>query len=400
MNRMIAQSCPPSHARRVKSFLRRVAMLGALGSMATGCTFNKLCLEGKFEGLKKGLDEVRATNAAMRMLIVHGIGDHSPGYSSNFVSQLTAELNLKRTEATQTNLTENAATNGILQVLRFNDSGGQARLHVYELTWAPTTRPLKSNAFSFDGRLDGRRSSINRKLKRLIINDGFGDAVLYLEKDFKTRMQHPITNAVRIILNDHFDTNDMVVIVTHSLGSKMTFDSINEMAGHDPEPEAGPRGKVQDLAVQTRFLIMLANQIPLLHLADPAQTNVTTTAVTNATQAPAVQKFIERRAKASKQRRRPPSPTPEVEPELRIIAVTDPNDVLSYPLRETDVRSDSIDHLAFGNVLIPNTGSFLRLFANPVRAHEGYFDNAKLRRLLIDGYDAKDHKCVKEPKPR
>lgn len=381
------------------NFPRMLAILAALASMVSGCTFNRLCVEGGFTGLKHGLEEARRENAVMRMLIVHGIGDHLPGYSSNFVTRLARELSLERTYAEEIRLTEDARTNGILTLLSFVDSGGQTRLRVYELTWASITRQHKRSAFIFDRQLDGRRSWVNRKLKKHLFNDGFGDAILYLGDDVRTRMQHPITNAVRTILADGFTTNDMMVIVTHSLGSKMTLDSINAMA--KPETEAGTAARVEDLAVQTRYLIMFANQIPLLRLADPVQAEVPTIAKTNisiaetniSTQFPAVQKFIETRDKATRRRR------PDTEPELQIIAVTDPNDVLSYPLRRVDIESDSISRIKFGNVFIANAGSFLKLLANPFRAHSGYFENRKLRRLLIKGYDGKYRKCLKEPKP-
>jgi hypothetical protein len=378
----------------MNSFPRSFAILAVLGSMVSGCTFNKLCVEGKFAGLKHGLEDARSENAVMRMLIVHGIGDHQPGYSSNFVTHLAHELDLERTYAGEIRLIEDGKTNGILILQSFNEPGGQTRLRVYELTWAPTTRQLKDSAFSFDVRLDNRRSLINRKLKRYLFNDGFGDAVLYLGEDVKRQMQNPITNAVRTILADGFTTNDMMLIVTHSLGSKMTLDSINAMARPDPGTEPGTPAKVQDLAMQTRYLIMFANQIPLLHLADPAQTNVVTLTETNiSTQIPAVQQFVQTRGKVA--RRRPPKPE---RAELQIIAVTDPNDVLSYPLRASDVQSDSITRIEFGNVLIPNTGSFFKLLANPFVAHEGYFDNPKLRRLLINGYAGSPKPCVKPPK--
>src|SRR5438093_12525098 len=112
---------------------------------------------------------------------------------------------------------------------------------------------------------------------------------------------------------------------------------------------------------------MLANQVPLLRLGE---TNVV--ADREPEQKPsALQKFLITRRKALQQRGRPV----EERPTVKVIAVTDPNDLLSYPLRRTDLITDPSDDIQFGNLFICNAPAFLHWVANPVKAHEGYFDN-------------------------
>ena len=102
-------------------------------------------------------------------------------------------------------------------------------LRAYELTWSPVTHSEKTNRFAFDSRLDRKRASLNRRMKSELLNDGFGDAVLYLNEKFRAKIQAPVTNAIFSILDDDFLPADQFIIITHSLGSKLTFDSLNRL---------------------------------------------------------------------------------------------------------------------------------------------------------------------------
>ena len=85
-------------------------------------------------------------------------------------------------------------------------------------------------------------------------------------------------------------------------------------------------------------------------------------------------------------------------PTLKIVAVSDPNDLLSYPLRRDDlVSEDPNQTIDFGNVFMCNAPAFVGWVANPLIAHEGYFENPKLVKLLLNGYKGKPRICLKEP---
>ena len=261
---------------------------------------------------------------------------------------------------------------------------------VPELTWSPVTWLEKSNRFEFDSRLDKRRASLNRRMKTELLNDGFGDAVLYLNENFKPKIQAPVTNAIFSILGDGFAPADQFIIITHSLGSKLTFDSLNILAEHLRRDDKRQAAAMTNLALHTTYLVMLANQVPLLRLGD---TNV----LTDQERKPsAVQQFLQMRQQSSEQHG--PERPPAMSPLLQVIAVTDANDLLSYPLRGGDLFSDSIGDIEFGNVLICNAPVFMHWIANPLKAHEGYFDNPKLIKLLIKGSRTKPKSCIKEVK--
>ena len=301
-----------------------------LSALLTGCSFSRLCVERPFTGLRSNITETAMSTGIVRILIVHGMMNHTQGYSSNFTATLSRRLSLTmRTNSSVALTNAGGQTNGFLVRTDFTNRSKKRVLRTYELTWTPTTQEAKQEAFAFDARLDGRRASFNRGLKASLLNDGFGDAALYVGEGYKKKMQEPITNALWQILNDGFQREDRFMIIAHSLGSKMTFDSMNVMAGlgNGSGADKVAADRIRDLAGQTRYLIMFANQIPLLRLGDPMKTN-TVSGERVAEQTEPVQQFINLRKQSE-----------EKQP-LQIIAVTDPNDILSY-----DSRSEVRKHL-------------------------------------------------------
>jgi hypothetical protein len=365
-----------------------------LGALSTGCHCTKTCVEIPFPGLRADLKQTSTNHGTLRLLIVHGMSNHTQGYSSNFVDLIAKRLALSRSEQEIAVLTnKDGVTNGYLTTtdLVGNETN---KLRAYELTWSPATLTEKMKQFGLDAQLNGRRARLNRRIKSTLLNDGFADAILYLNENFRPRIQEPVTNAIWRILDDDFKTNDLLVIVTHSLGSKITFDSLDivsdELATRKDSETAG----LTNLAAGLSYLFMLANQVPLLRLGE---TNMVTEREP-AQRPSAVQKFLNTRRRALEQRQ--PGRPVSAQPTLRVMAVTDPNDLLSYPLRRTDLISDPSDDIQFGNVFLCNAPAWLGLLANPMKAHEGYFDNPKLVNLVIGGNKKRARVCLKDaPEP-
>lgn len=130
-------------------------------------------------------------NSTIHIVMVHGMTDHLPGYGETFANNIATRLNLKRDSETETNyLPLPVAIAKATNVLRhFSYSlGTNTRVFVHELTWTPTTYGFKTDAFAEDRRLDARRVLVNRTLKSRVIDEGFGDAVLYLNPKFQNVM--------------------------------------------------------------------------------------------------------------------------------------------------------------------------------------------------------------------
>ena len=368
----------------------RLALLSCFAFLAfgTGCRCTDTCVELPFPGLKADLAQTISNHATLRLMIVHGMSNHTQGYSSNFVDTIARKLKLNQISSEVEVLTgKGGLTNGFLRKVDLG-RGETNLISAYELTWSPATFSEKVKRFEYDARLDGKRASLNRQLKSGLLNDGFADAILYLNDDFRPRIQEPVTNAIWKILDGDFKTNDLFVIVTHSLGSKITFDSLNIISDEMVERKSPQAVGLTNLAAGLSHLVMLANQVPLLRLGE---TNVL--ADRKPEEKPsAVQKFLNTRRKALQQRAR----AGQQKPEVKVIAVTDPNDLLSYPLRREDLITDTSSDIKFGNLFICNAPAFLHWIANPVKAHEGYFDNPRLVDLLIKGNSKPEKICLKE----
>ena len=324
-------------------------------------------------------------------MIVHGMSTHTQGYSSNFVDSVAKQLRLDIAGRTNTALTDSTgSTNGFLITTDYERKA--QHLRTYELTWSPTTSAEKISRFAFDARLNKSRASLNRQLKGSLINDGFADAVLYLNEGFEKKMQEPVTNAIRRILSDHPVTNDQFVIITHSLGSKLTYDSLNVLSDYYAAASKQHAQEFTNLAARTMYMVMLANQIPLLRLGESEAS------ISRTRRSRAVERFLQVQQQAVKNKGddRPLLVETNI---LRILTVTDPNDLLSYPLERTNLTSNPTTKIEFGNVFTCNTPALLGWVAHPLKAHEGYFTNKKLVQLLINGVSKKKvRKCLTEPK--
>src|SRR4051812_30556125 len=149
-----------------------------------GCHCIRTCVEQPFPGFKEELSQANTSGGRLRLLIVHGMSTHTQGYASNFVDTIGRKLKLGTPiRQIQTFTNNEGVTNGFLTRIDFTNDN--RKLRAYELTWSAATQTEKSNRFEFDSRLDKRRASLNRRMKSELLNDGFGDAVLYLNENFK-----------------------------------------------------------------------------------------------------------------------------------------------------------------------------------------------------------------------
>jgi len=129
---------------------------------------------------------------------------------------------------------------------------------------------------------------------------------------------------------------------------------------------------------------MLANQLPLLALADAEKPVGISPRVVHRS----LRKFLSRRAQITQahvERTGGPAGPP-----LHVIAFSDPNDLLSYPLNAADVVDDegsgaSATEICNVRISVARWAWFF-VFANPARAHTGYFTNRAVLELIAHGY--------------
>ena len=352
-----------------------------------------------FNGIEQSL--VKNNGGKTKVIMIHGVGDHIPGYSTKLMEKLAASLNLSMIEREYKELTVADGEYpekdlGILRLNRLLSKDQSRELLFYELTWSSISRPEKEVlGYDNSGEYSFRRALINDKLKAFT-NDAIADPLIYLG-DKRLDIQKSVNGAfcqmtahgwddfpdgthepcdlLRPELVENINKDDYIFI-THSLGSRVTIDAIQLMAELltskktlDAIPEVA---KIADALRNRDFnIFMLSNQLPLLQLGRKIPE------ITGQGDQYCI-------STAEKYARRLSNKT-------NIIAFSDPNDILSYaiPPGFEDTYLDSRLCAEVTNVNI-NIANVIDLFgagemANPLEAHVGYDGDARVIEMLSHG---------------
>ncbi|MDQ7091526.1 MAG: hypothetical protein Q9M50_12985 [Methylococcales bacterium] len=365
-----------------------------------------------FEGLKPNLYHSR--NGKTKLLMIHGVGDHSPGYATEFAEKLAKELDLSVTSKQHKNIELTSPSNqnkklGNLRVQRFLDKSKQRELLFYELTWSVITAKHKEIlAYDNSGEYSFRRTKLNDIMKKFT-NDTAPDPIIYLgesREDILTAFIQSFCwmasghwddlpegsskacwseslSSIESILNDHY------AFVSHSLGSRIIIDGLQKIAeilgSKDKSQKISEKQKMIALALQHKQLplYMMSNQLPMLQLGRslPEVNN---------------QKSAYCQPKGKLYSERMLSKTP-------IIAFSDPNDLLSYAIPPQFVDKYLDSRLCFEvtniNINVANVFDIFGLgkVANPLDAHIGYDTDDRVIGLIARGIgNADTAEIVKE----
>lgn len=340
-----------------------------------------------------------------KVLFVHGVGDHIPGYTTEFLEKLAKQLNLNARSEGQKNIKLSAPLVpgkelGNLRVTHLLNEDNGKELTFYELTWSEITRQEKDLlAFDNSGEYDFRRAKINGMLKKFS-NDTGPDPIIYLGKsreailaaysqsfcwmatgdwkDLPESGQH-LCKGLNDSNIDHI-ANDDYVVISHSLGSRIVIDGMQRIAHilantekyDDPNHGMLPTEK-SIAAFQNKHIpmFMLSNQLPMLQLGRelPEVTGQ------NASYCD---------PKGADYNKRMVS-------ETSIVAFSDPNDLLSYgiPPGYSEKYLDSRLCARITNVNI-NIAKVMDAFgisdlANPMQAHVGYDQDDRVIAMIANG---------------
>jgi len=340
-----------------------------------------------------------------KVMFVHGVGDHYPGYTTEFLEKLAKELNLNVRSEGPKNIELNTPLLpdkdlGNLRVTHLlNEQNGQ-ELTFYELTWSEITRQEKALLyFDNSGEYDFRRARINAMLKKFS-NDTGPDPIIYLGQsrvpilaafaqsfcwmatgdweELPKSGKHACTG-----LNDsnadHI-AHDNYVFISHSLGSRIVTDGLQRVASilATPEKHFSENLKytlstkaIQALQNQRVPIFMLSNQLPMLQLGR---------------ELPEVagQEASHCDPKGADYKKRMLS-------ETEIIAFSDPNDLLSYGIppgfSEKYIDSRLCANITNVNINIAKIMDAFGLtdLANPMDAHVGYDQDDRVVALIAKG---------------
>jgi len=361
----------------------------------------KICdIIGKsFGGIKSSFAK---TEGKTKLLQIHGVGHHVPGYSTEFLNKLADELDMpvRNSQYKEIQLTHPRFPDkklGVLRVKRLLNEEETQELLFYELTWSEITARKKAELeYDTSGEYSYRRAEINDILKKFS-NDTSPDPMIYLGHrhdeilaSFTTAFcwmisaewdqlpdrsnQHcnPLTEEALANLSV-----DDYAFVSHSLGSRITIDGMQSIAKQLTDKNEQDKLLPEESTFINEFrnkkitIYMLSNQLPLLQMG-----------------------------------RKPPEVIGESKEYCRangihynnriidntsIIAFSDPNDLLSYAIPEGFIEKNLDSRLCIDitNITI-NVVDVFDLFgfgelASPIGAHTAYESDDRVVALIAKG---------------
>ena len=316
----------------------------------------------------------------LQVLLVHGMGSPAEGYSATIVDGLARRLGLASL-GSYTRLViehgsvENPAT---MRVMRFRSHAGRM-VTLYELTWSPLIDGLKNTALAYDWspQAESRRSLVNRALKRELMDRRLADPILYLGgagSEVRYATEFAICNMIGGRLDGTACVEEPgvpagrppeVAIVAESLGSKVAFDALTALGA---SPDRRTQEAAESFAQRTAVVYLLANQLPLLGLAE-----LGVESAEEAGPAGGLDGFLTLRESVAE---RGIAMGP-----LQIVAFSDPNDLLSYEI--SPEFAARYPEASFVNVRVGIAGRGLfKLVANPLRAHTGHSGDRRVMDAL------------------
>ena len=349
---------------------------------------------------------------AIDVLLVHGICTHDERWARETVAQLTQSLAVNAPPSgAQPRAGQQAAPQMQVRVVPLPVDTSAGRLRFDALVWSPLTQALKS-ALCYDmgeknalcqgsPPMTATRARINARGKDYLVDDCIADAMIYAGISHKTMVAGMRAVAMQVLDAADARVDVPLVVVAESMGSKYLFDTLLSMSSEEADAHAVQ--VAQRTMDRMRYLVMAANQIPLLGLADrridaavPGQAASGGAARSAATMPPgsdSLQQLLQlRRTRAGAGARSGSSAgsgggdvaarASAADQRLVLVAFTDPSDLLSYALQTEKYAGDGI--VAY-NILVSNATTYLSLFERPDDAHLNYLSNPDVGRLVACG---------------
>jgi len=402
-------------------FFGSLAVLALVASLLGGCTgiakgvtealmgnkeekvedFRQCFVRGRaFPGLETYMEQQEqevasgiADRRVLKVLMVHGIGTHKPGYATRLAENLARALGLPQLEEKYKEFRlshpKYPEELGSLRATRYFNAENGRELLFFELTWDPIIEKAKQTiAFDNSGEYSFRRTGINNTLK-LFVNDTVPDVVLYYG-EAREQIQTSVGQSLCWMMSETWESlpadgqvfcdgistkmldrlGDDYAFITHSLGSRVTSDALQRIAAMiKANPDVSKR--VENLEDKIFPIFMLSNQLPLLQLGQKD---------------PEVHGQIEQICREGSSRA-----GERLFRETRLIAFSDPNDLFSYaiPPNFLDQHIDSRLCPTLTNVILnvaPLTDLFgLGKIANPMAAHTDYDNDERVIDLIVHG---------------
>ena len=311
----------------------------------------------EFDGI---VDVIEGTNKDIRIVFIHGMGGYSSTGDINDYSRVINDLRsaLKIKSPYNDGSLDSFSYKG--QALRFN-----------VLWWLDITSQAKTKLRNIDDDpvLNPNRTATTKLAKDRLLNDGIVDVVMYTGSSKKQIIKR-VRNQV-LDLKKQIDENEKLIVVTFSLGSKILIDVLSELKADG--------GHVLDNRVD--MIYMMANQIALLNTGDLVNKAPKTLSEKMASDYDVLHSILDDGT----------IDTRNANPKKRVIAFSDPNDLLSYPIDESSVGelkgqyANVAVSVAQKTYKVPVPGVYKYGVVNYLQAHTGYVHDEVVSDYLLFG---------------
>jgi hypothetical protein len=332
----------------------------------------------------------------VKVLFVHGIGTHSPGHGTalrqNLATALGLEIRAPRPKRIVIATPQFPGQNlGELNVTRLTNLERRRDLLFYELTWSPITQPDK-DLIAFDKEQDYvlRRAAVNQAM-RTFVNDIAPDPLAYAGRKRAPILTSVIQGICWMVSKSWSELPELTegvwcgpemagvgsrvamddfVLITHSLGSRATLDAMQAMTNIPITEDPRIRRIADDFREREVQVFMLSNQLPLLEAGREGQQVTGRIGEFCGPGATNPGRFFEK---------------------TQIIAFSDPNDLMSYPVpdkfAERFIESRLCPSVTNVTINVASVNSFLGVgeVANPLTAHSGYGPDERVGALIARG---------------
>jgi hypothetical protein len=361
---------------RTKLWLIAAAFGCAIGAMY-GCALQMP--EAKFEpdGAEHqfpGIYSVLSNDRPSRLIWIHGMCHHDAQWAQERAARVAELLGAKHDPASFS--TPELVPETSVEIYSGDLQTTKGNLRLQMVVWSSLTvnhkRALCNDAKQTEQsqKICGieytykyPRATINNALKTDLMNGCLADAILYVGARGVGIRQAMVRTVCHVAGGSYKDggcvgggrtdlVNSPLVLVAESLGSKMLIDAMLALK----QTSEGHRVLQQSFG-QTRMIYLLANQIPMLDLAE--REDSATRLVTDS----GLRGLVETIRPTHRDKK-------DSAWQLFVVAFTDPNDLLSYRLEKDYFKGR--DDVKVANVLSSNSPTILNLVENPGEAHTGY----------------------------
>jgi len=384
-------------ARFAVGTLSRLFAVG-LGASAGACYYlppevvpsSTTAVVNKIEGITE------LPNAqTIRILFIHGIGEHNACDPDTLLLHLSKALQVRQSPPSALDDKADCQSHfAIPKPTPMSGAADAALLYKYDflgnsrhlkfsfLLWSPLTQKLKETLDEPQLPHHALLASLAKEFEQ----DNLADVVLYggrYREVIRPQVEKALCDFIGGVPGDDpricdNGTGDIpTAIVTHSLGGYMLMDAMADIYKRPRNrAEREARNAAEKVGRELNLIFMLANQLKMLDLS---------TKKSEGGASEVVEGF---RASWKAARRWGAKGEPEAKRQL--VAISDPNDILSWEVTDTEFNRPEF---TVANVYLGTTGEFFGLYRAPIapiaalpdRAHLNYLKDDDVMDIIVCG---------------